>query len=188
MINLLILGSILSILSVTTLPALAQHIDNTNKTSTTTSENMSATPVLGNPVFVEHDKITSQKQVNINGTKGLSVTFSGNGTVKGISFTDIGSALITYRPNGFGDLKGEAVITTTSASSNDTSGQEDAAYAFYAAGRQDVTGIVKSNGATFIHTNSTSGKLASSIDNLVIVFRNQVDKVGNDITIGWELK
>jgi len=187
MINPLILGSILSILSVTTLPALAQPIDNSNKTSTTTPENMSATPVLGNPVFVEHDKITSQKQVNINGTKGLSVTFSGNGTVKGISFTDIGSALITYRPNGFGDLKGQAVITATSANSNDTSGQ-NATYTFYATGRQDATGIVKSNGATFIHTNSTSGKLASSIDNLVIVFRNQVDKVGNDTTIGWELK
>jgi hypothetical protein len=168
--------------------------DNSNKTSTATSENMSATPVLGNPIFVEHDKITSQKQVDINGIKGLSVTFSGNGTVKGISFTDVGSVLITFRPNGFGDLKGQAVITTTggssssNSSSNDTSGQEKATYTFYATGHQDATGIVKSTGATFLHTNSTTGKLASSIDNLVVVFRNQVDKVGNDITIGWELK
>jgi hypothetical protein len=179
-------------MSTTTIKEVSAQPSIDNKTSTATSENMSATPVLGNPIFVEHDKITSQKQVDVNGSKALSVTFSGNGTVKGIDFTDVGSALITFRPNGFGDLEGQAVITTTGSDkdgvgSNDTKGHEKAAYTFYATGRQDATGIVKSNGATFFHTNSTTGKLAS-IDNLVVVFRNQVDKVGNDISIGWELK
>ena len=122
--------------------------------------------MLENPIFSEHDKITSQKQVVINGTKGLSVAFSGNGTVKGIDFTDVGSALITFRPNGFGDLKGQAVITTTGndGGSSSTGGQEKATYTFYATGRQNANGTVNSNGATFFHANSTTGKLAS-IDN-----------------------
>jgi hypothetical protein len=161
-------------------------------TSNITTTAMGMTPVLGNPIFSEHDKITSQKQVIINGSKGLSVAFSGNGTIKGINFTDIGTALITFRPNGYGDLKGHGIIKTTvtgkdGGGSSDTSAQENATFTFYATGRQDASGTVNSNGATFFHTNSTTGKLAS-IDNLVVVTRNQVDKAGNDVTLGWEWK
>jgi hypothetical protein len=148
-------------------------------------------PVLGNPIFSEHDKITSQKQVVINGSKGLSVSFSDNGTVKGIDFTDVGTALITFKPNGYGDLKGQAVITTATGkngtgniSSNE---RERATYTFYATGRQDANGTVRSNGATFFNTNATTTKLAS-IGNLVVITRNEVDKAGNDMTIGWEWK
>jgi len=72
----------------------------------TTMAAMSVTPVLGYPIFLEHDKATSQKQVVINGTNGIIVGFSGNGTIKGIDFTDVGTALITFRPNGYGDVKG----------------------------------------------------------------------------------
>jgi hypothetical protein len=157
----------------------------------TTMAAMSVTPVLGDPIFLEHDKATSQKQVVINGTNGIIVDFSGNGTIKGIDFTDVGTALITFRPNGYGDVKGQAVITTTAdkagGGSNGTTARDNATVTFYATGRQDANGTVNSNGAAFFHTNSTTGRLAS-IDNLVVVFRDQVDKAGNDVTIGWEWK
>lgn len=101
---------ILSIFAVVTTQINHQQATAAAPTSTAA---MGTTPVLGNPIFSEHDKITSQKQVIINGSKGLSVAFSGNGTVKGIDFTDVGTALITFRPNEYGDLKGHGIITTT---------------------------------------------------------------------------
>jgi hypothetical protein len=162
-----------------------------NNTATTV---MSMTPVLGNPIFSEHYKITSQKQVIVNGSNGLSVASSGNGMIKGINFTDVGTGLVTFRPNGYGDFKGHGIITTTATGkdgdgggSNGTSASEKAAYTIYATGRQDANGTVRDNGVAFFHTNSTTGKLAS-IDNLVVVFRDQGDKSGNGMTIGWEWK
>src|SRR6266496_2453477 len=145
-----------------------QAMADASTSNNTTTTAMGMTPVLGNPIFSEHDKITSQKQVIINGSKGLRVAFSGNGTIKGIDFTDAGTALITFRSNGYGDLKGHGIITTTATG-------------------KDGGGTVNSNGATFFHTDSTTGKLAF-IDNLVVITRNQVDKAGNDVTIGWEWK
>jgi hypothetical protein len=66
------------------------------------------------------------------------VSFSGNGTVKGIDFRDVGTALITFRPNGYGDLKGEAVITTATGKNgtgnSNSNEREKATYTFYAIG------------------------------------------------------
>jgi hypothetical protein len=156
---------------------------------------MSMTPVLGNPIFSEHYKTTSQKQVVVNGSSGLSLASSGNGTIKGINFTNVETGLVTFRPNGYGDFKGHGIITIAAtgkdggggSSSNGTSEQEKAWYTIYGTGRQDANGTVRDNGAAFFHTNSTTGKLAS-IDNLVVVFRDQGDKAGNGMTIGWEWK
>jgi hypothetical protein len=156
----------------------------------TTSAAMSVTPVLGNPIFSVHDRATSQKQVVINGTNGLITGFSGHGTIKGIDFTDVGTALSIFRSNGYRDIKGQEVITTTAGKdgdgSNGTRTQENATGTFYTIGYRDANGIVRDNGTIFFHTNSTTGRLAS-IDNLAVVFRDQVDK-GNGIAIGWEWK
>jgi len=84
-----------------------------NVSNNRTTAAMSITPVLGNPIFSEHYKITTQKQVNINGSDGLSLASSGNGTIKGINFTNVGTGLVTFRTNGYGDFKGHGIITTT---------------------------------------------------------------------------
>ena len=157
----------------------------------TISAALNSSPVLGKPIFSEHDKATSIKQVDINGSKGLSVAFSGNGTVKGIDFTDIGTALVTFRPNGSGDVKGEATITPTGTNdgkSSDTGEHEKATYTFYSTARPDIKGtIVINNGAAFFHASSTTGRLAS-IDNLVVIFRAHIDEAGNGMIIGWRWK
>lgn len=58
---------------------------------------------------------------------------------------------------------------------------------FYAIGYTDSAQTVISNGVAFLHKISTTGKLAS-FDNMVLVSRTQADKYGNAIITGWELK
>jgi hypothetical protein len=165
-----------------------QAMADASTSNNTTTTVMSMTPVLGNPIFSEHYKLTSQKQVVINGSNGLSLASLGNGTIKGINFTNVETGLVTFRPSGYGDFKGHGIITTTAGGgSNGTTASEKAAYTIYATGRQDANGTVRDNGVAFFHTNSTTGKLAS-IDNLVVVFRDQGDKAGNGMTVGWEWK
>ena len=89
-----------------------------------------------------------------------------------------GSVFIVPRSDGSADLRGHAVITTTEG--------EKGTYDFYSLGHQDANRSTKDNGAAFFHTTS-SGKL-STVKNLVVVFKDQIDKAGNGSTIGWEWK
>ena len=132
---------------------------------------------LENPIFIEHDKTTSRQGVVINGSQGFKASFAGSGMIKGINFTDTGTALILLRPNGYSYILGKAVITTID-------GSEQGSYTLYSIGHADVNGTIRDNGAAFFHTNST-GKL-DVVNNLVVVFKDQVDKAGNGVTVGWE--
>ena len=137
---------------------------------------------LGNPVFIEHDKATPPKPVLINGvTHGLQASYSGNGTVKGVNFSANGTIFIVPRSAGSADLIGHADMTTTDG--------EKGTYSFYSLGHTDnATGSTKDNGAVFFHTNSTSSGKLSIVNDLVIVFKDQIDKAGNGMTVGWEWK
>ena len=132
---------------------------------------------LGNPIFIEHDKTTSRQGVVINGSQGFKASFAGSGMIKGINFTDTGTALIVLRPNGYSYILGKADITTID-------GSEQGSYTLYSIGYADANGTIRDNGAAFFHTNST-GKL-DVVNNLVVVFKDQVDKAGNGVTVGWE--
>lgn len=48
-------------------------------------------------------------------------------------------------------------------------------------------GIIKNSGAPFFRSGSTSGKLASFINNLVVIFKDRLKqgKVGTSTNIGW---
>jgi len=144
-------------------------------TNTTIPTNTNIT--LGNPIFTEHDKTTSRQGAVINGSQGFKASFAGSGMIKGIHFTDTGTALIVLRPNGYSDILGKAVITTID-------GSEKGSYTFNSIGHADVNGTIRDNGALFFHTNST-GKLAI-VNNLVVIFKDQIDKAGNGMTVGWE--
>ena len=150
-----------------------------NETTLSTTQQANSTSItLGNPVFVEHDKATPPKPVVVNGTHGLQASYSGSGVVKGVNFSANGSVFIVPRSDGSADLRGHAVITTTEG--------EKGTYKFYSLGHQDANGSTKDNGAVFFHT-TPSGKL-SIVKNLVVVFKDQIDKAGNGSTIGWEWK
>ena len=144
----------------------------------TNQQTNSTSITLGNPVFVEHDKATPPKPVVVNGTHGLQASYSGSGVVKGVNFSANGTVFIVPRSDGFADLTGHAVITTTDG--------EKGTYKFYSLGHADANGTTRDNGAVFFSTTS-SGKL-SAINDLVIVFKDQIDKAGNGMTIGWEWK
>jgi hypothetical protein len=146
-------------------------------TNTTIPTNTNIT--LGNPIFIEHDKTTNRQGAIINGSQGFKASFAGSGMIKGINFTDTGTALIVLRPNGYSDILGKAVITTID-------GTEKGSYTFKSIGHADANGTIRDNGALFFHTNSTS-KLAI-VNNLVVIFKDQIDKAGNGMTIGWEWK
>jgi hypothetical protein len=149
--------------------------------STTATNQTDSSITLGNPVFIEHDKATPPKPVFINGvTHGLQTSYSGSGTVKGVDFSVNGTVFIVPRSDsGSADLIGHADITTTDG--------EKGTYKFYSLGHMDnATGSTKDNGAAFFHTNS-SGKL-SIVKDLVIIFKDQNDKAGNGMTVGWEWK
>lgn len=151
--------------------------ENATTTNTTIPTNTNIT--LGNPIFIEHDKTTSRQGAVINGSQGFKASFAGSGMIKGINFTDTGTALIVLRPNGYSDILGKAVITTID-------GTEKGSYTFKSIGHADANGTIRDNGALFFHTNSTS-KLAI-VNNLVVIFKDQIDKAGNGMTIGWEWK
>ena len=151
-------------LTVTFIPALAQQ----NASSVT----------LGNPIFIEYDKATTPKLVVVNGTNGFEASYLGNGTVKGIDFTANGTVFIEPRNDGFADLRGHAVMTTKNG--------EKGTYKFYSLGHQDANRTTKDDGAIFFHT--TSNGTLSIVKGLVVLFKDQIDKAGNGLTLGWEWK
>jgi len=171
---------ILLFLSFVTLP-IFQVVANA-ATIHTTMMNITA-GTLGTPIFIEKDTSIHNKPIIFNGEmKGLNATFSGNGKVKGINFADVGIALITFRPDKSSDIQANATITIT----DNASDSEKATYTLQSIGHTDINGTTRDNGALFFHTNST-GKLAD-LDNMVIIFKDQVDKSGNGMTVGWEWK
>ncbi|PWU78828.1 MAG: hypothetical protein DLM72_20585 [Candidatus Nitrosopolaris wilkensis] len=119
----------------------------TSASSITTTTN-ATTMTLGKPIFTENDKETISKPVVINGTHGFSTSFSGNGTIKNIDFTDTGSFLIMFDPDGTSDIHGHVVITHNNHSSNGS--VEKAAYTFQSLGQApDINGTIRDNGSIF---------------------------------------
>jgi hypothetical protein len=152
-----------------------------------TAEN-SPTLALGNPIYITRDKVRNVIELDVNGSKALLGSFSGNATIKGISITELGTSLVVFRPDGTADVKGQAVMTANDDNSK-------AKTTFYGVSYTDPNGTTISNGAAFLHTISstrlpsaiTNGKL-DSINNLVIMFKSQADKSRNLKITGWEWK
>jgi hypothetical protein len=136
--------------------------------------------VLQSPIYTELDKITSQKAVMVNGTThATQVTFSGNGTTKGVNYTDSGKALFIPRGNnGVINTKGQVTMMTSNGAK--------ASATFEETGHPDTNGIITATGAAFFDANAT-GKL-SSLGNTVAIYKDQIYKNGDDKVIAWEWK
>lgn len=150
------------------------NINSSNGIGTNTTNTTDVTLNL-KPVFIEVDKVTGQSKVDDK----FNVTFSGNGTIRGLAFNDTGFALITPSSDGFSRIQGTVHITSKI-------GGEKAIYDLYSIGHTDANGILKDNGIELFSTNS-KGKMAF-VNNMVIVFTDEVNQsTGNGKTIGWEL-
>lgn len=183
--------------------AVAQDVNNT---SSATSQAANSSTPLGKPIFTEHDKPTGVKLADVNGKRGLQVNYSGTGAVKGINFSANGTVLIVPSGDRTADFNGHAVIITPS--------EETGNYTFQSIGHvingtmKDAIGNITANAGNFassqplrnmvtnelMRTNGTavfhaasSGEL-STINNLTVVFQEQIDMLGRSKIEGWESK
>ena len=122
---------------------------------------------LNQPLYSEHYKLISQKEVTINGTKVTEATFSGNGSARGISITSTGHASIFPRPGGVVYLKGKDDFTATPSSGKAT-------YTFEAIGNYGVA-LFKPN---------ATGSL-SFLSNTVAVYKVDTNTNGTRTFTMW---
>lgn len=158
------------VLSLQNQKALAANASNTTVNATTLS--------LGSPFYTEKDKTTSTNLITINGVHAVRVTFSGNGTTNGVSFTDKGIALISSGPNGDVHIQGIAAI-------NGQNG-EKGNFTFREVGHVSTSdGKTRAVGVAFFGTINPTGKLAFLTD-LVGIYKDVIDKSGNGLVTAWE--
>jgi len=145
--------------------------------TTTTNNNIT----LGNPFYIEYDKITSQVPVPLrSGGTATGVIFSGNGTVKGIGFTDTGRALITPISKTIVDIGGILVIKANDGGKDNG----NATLSFREISHMTSAGTMQGSGAAIFNPNAT-GKL-SFLSNTVAMFTNNGNKDGTNIIKAWE--
>ncbi len=157
-------------------------IQNSDGGSAATS---SATPnitsiTIGEPFYKQNDKPTNQKTVKVNGANATEISFSGNGTANNVNFKDTGKATIIPRSGGVNYIQGSAEIVNVNNSS------EKATYTFQEIGQPASDGTIKGNGAAFFGSNAT-GKLAF-LNNIVVMYQNQIDKAANSNLVAWKWK
>ena len=146
---------------------------------TTTNNNIT----LGNPFYIGYDKITSQVPVPLrSGGTATGVIFSGNGTVKGIGFTDTGRALIIPISKTIVDIEGGLVIKANDGGKDNG----NATLSFREISHMIAAGTTQGSGAAIFNPNAT-GKL-SFLSNTVAMFTNNGNKDGTNIIKAWEWK
>jgi hypothetical protein len=130
------------------------------------------TATLGEPYFVEKGKSTVQKEIGPNITQ---YTFTANGTMNGnIEVTDTGEFLSISKGDNFIYEPGKGVIMTKD-------GSETANYTSI-----DVGNSTDYQGASAYSTNST-GKL-SFLNNILGIYKGEVDESGNFVLKEWQWK
>jgi hypothetical protein len=135
---------------------------------------------IGEPFYKQNDKPTNQKAVKVNGANATEISFSGNGTANSVNFKDTGKATIIPRSGGASYIQGNAEIV------NVKNGSEKASYTFQEIGQPASDGTIKANGAAFFGSNAT-GNLAF-LNNMVVIYQNQIDKAGNSSLVAWKWK
>ena len=143
----------------------AQYIDNNN---TGTS--------LGNPFFLEKGRIIEQRILSVDPLQ-IEFTILANATINGINATNTGTTISTQL-NGVFHSKGQGFIVTQDG--------EVATYTSQVVGNLTKDGRVLSVGVNFWSTPST-GELAFMND-MMNIFKFQVDQSGNISAMGWEWK
>src|SRR3954453_948204 len=139
------------------------------------------------PLYIELDKISNRKAVVVNGTTATATnateaSFSGNGTARGVNYTDSGKGLVIPRENRVIFIKGYVTMITSSGDTASASFQEIGHPMIDA----NNTIIINANGAAFFDSKAT-GKLAF-LSNSVAIYKDIIYNNGTDKVIGWEWK
>jgi hypothetical protein len=138
------------------------------------------------PLYIELDKTTNRKAVVVNGTtttatNATEVSFSGNGTARGVNYTDSGKGLIIPIENGVIFAKGYVTMITSNG--------DVVSARFQEIGHPMVDAnntIIIASGAAFFDSKAT-GKLAF-LGNSVAIYKDIIYNNGTDKVIAWEWK
>jgi len=136
--------------------------------------------MLGNQIFEENGKVTSQRILDVEGgIPKMETSFSATGNYRGTETT----ANITYwstpRPGGAIYGEGQGVLMSKD-------GQEMATWTGPGIGRFTGQGKIRFTGSLF-YTTSSTGRLAF-LNNMVGVFEYESDEIGNTSSKVWEWK
>jgi hypothetical protein len=133
---------------------------------------------LGAPFFEEKGKITSQKEIGANRTE---ISYSSNGTMRGnINVSNTGTFWSISRGDNVTYSQGQGVIAT-----QDDSG-EMANYTLQFIGNITQEGKPVFYGSSIYNTNST-GRIAF-LDNLIGIYKGEIDEMGNFVSKEWQWK
>ena len=165
-----------------------QDVVATNGTTTLSSPPYIGNITLGNPQlsYTEYYRTTSFKPVIVNGTHGIEVSFTGHGILNGMNITDNGNAVIT---NGTGGT----IFTSGDAKLVSNNGAGTLAFAFQGTGHYGTDGKLRDIGSIFQHHHQignlpiafkATGNLAF-LDNMVGIYKDEIDKAGNAVTKIW---
>src|SRR5712692_4312421 len=148
---------------------------------TTTNNNIT----LGNPFYIEYDKITSTVPgIPLNGGgHATGVKFSGNGTVKGIGFTETGRALIIPISKTIVGIFGGLAIKANDGGGN---ANGNATLSFREVVHMTRAGTMQGSGAAIFNANATRN--LSFLSNTVAMFTDTGNKGGTDTIKAWEWK
>ena len=134
---------------------------------------------LGKPFFVEKGNIIGQRVISVSPQPQLEFTFIANATINGVlNATNTGTIVNTVDANGVFHTEGQGFIRTQNG--------EVATWENRVVGKLTRDGTVESRGAGFWSTPST-GEL-SFINNMMSIFKLEVDREGNLSAIEWEWK
>ena len=172
-------------IGIISLPDSASGFVSTERTENMMNGNLS----VKQPLYVEHYKITRnnsqqvQEEAVTDQTQTTNESFSGNGTIKGLSVAVAsGETTFTLRNNNTVLIEGNAELTTKDVDNN----TDKAPFTFHAIGRYEADGRLNSGGAAFFGENAT-GKL-SFLSNVVGIYKDVTDKEGNGTFTMWEWK
>lgn len=134
---------------------------------------------LGNPFFVEKGKVVGQRVLGVTPQPQLEFTFIANGTINNdINFTNTGTTVSNLEANGAFNSKGQGFIMTEDG--------EVATWTNQVVGKLTQEGKVLSRGVGIWNTPST-GDLAF-MNNLMTIFKLEIDREGNLSAQEWEWK
>jgi hypothetical protein len=159
--------------NITTSPSASSNIDNIT---------------LGNPQvsYTGYDKTTSFKPATVNGTNGIEISFTGHGILNGMNITDNGNAVVTNGTGGTIYTAGDGKLVSEN-------GAGTLIFAFQGTGHYGADGKLRDIGNIFQHHHligklpiafKATGNLAF-LDNMVAIYKDEIDKGGNAVTKIW---
>jgi hypothetical protein len=165
-----------------------QSVAATNSTTSPSSPPNINKIILGNPQlnYTEYDKTTSFKPANVNGTHGIEISYIGHGILNGMNITGNGNAVIT---NG----SGGTIFTVGDGKLVSNNGAGTLSFAFQGTGHYGTDGKLRDIGNIFQRHHligklpiafKATGNLAF-LDNMVGIYKDEIDKAGNAVTKIW---